>query len=810
MINNKTLLKMFFYPLFALLLFYQFNCTSSLKPIRESGPIENFRTPSSNFIESSFYTSKVQPILNNRCVACHTCNEAPCQLRLDSYAALLRGISKHDMGFEKFGSSPTRMKDYSSLEEWRKRGFFPVIPDRPEETSSSESKNPTPFSLLLSSLNLGRANTGEFSLETLRPQFDGTHTCPTNEKAFKEFAKTNSSVGMPMGFPSLNEDDYSTLQKWGEMGFPAPSSEELESQNQPTPEVAQQIQVWEDTFHQSNKSQLMARYIYEHVFTTHIHFKNSPYSEWYELVRSYTAHPSPIEEIVTPRPMDPPPPPKGQNSFSGQVYYRFKRITSTLARTSHIPWELDEKMRKHLVTLFLQPPWPLRTPDPSDYSTRRADVVNPLYDKDVTNPLYTTDNPFIYFDQIPAKIRYQFLLENSLIITNGMIRGPVCSGRIATNAIRDHFWVYFIKPESDVTVFKPEIGEKEWISLNDKPSTSLTKFAASPEYVSGMKYFKPEGFSTNDIWTGFDNDPNASLTILRHETSASVHHGQTAGLPKTVWILNFSNFERIYYNLVAEYKHWGSTPHKVSTWVSMSLHRSEAEERFISFLPLPLRSKVHDEWNQGAGGFLQKFLTRDRTDVEIPANVTVTEKSPVKDLIIQLQDKFSKKQINIQSDSNPKIASWDTTFQEEVTQSRPPIAAVKFFPDIVYLKISDTVYTLLNHRSFKFNNVIAGEKFAYEKEKNIIALVPGLLGDRPEYFVELKEDQLHQFISDLQNLQNYPAWVLFKNKYFIRRNNPQFWSTYDWFNQWQREHHPEEPGVIDLREYDRQSDEERK
>jgi len=40
------------------------------------------------------YFARIQPIFDNRCVACHSCYNAPCQLNLQSYSGLTRGATK--------------------------------------------------------------------------------------------------------------------------------------------------------------------------------------------------------------------------------------------------------------------------------------------------------------------------------------------------------------------------------------------------------------------------------------------------------------------------------------------------------------------------------------------------------------------------------------------------------------------------------------------------------------------------------------------------------------------------------------------
>ena len=40
------------------------------------------------------YSKDIKPILDTRCVACHACYDAPCQLKLTAYDGVARGASK--------------------------------------------------------------------------------------------------------------------------------------------------------------------------------------------------------------------------------------------------------------------------------------------------------------------------------------------------------------------------------------------------------------------------------------------------------------------------------------------------------------------------------------------------------------------------------------------------------------------------------------------------------------------------------------------------------------------------------------------
>src|SRR5215470_4499807 len=76
------------------------------------------------------YYTRIQPIFDNRCVACHSCSNAPCQLNLQSYSGLTRGATKPNVYDASRPKSvfPTRLDiDGHSVADWRAKGFFDVM-----------------------------------------------------------------------------------------------------------------------------------------------------------------------------------------------------------------------------------------------------------------------------------------------------------------------------------------------------------------------------------------------------------------------------------------------------------------------------------------------------------------------------------------------------------------------------------------------------------------------------------------------------------------------------------------------------------
>lgn len=76
------------------------------------------------------YTRDIQPIFTEKCVACHACNDAACQLKLESPEGAVRGASKVPVyeGDRSKAVPTTRLfYDAHSEEQWRKKGFYSVL-----------------------------------------------------------------------------------------------------------------------------------------------------------------------------------------------------------------------------------------------------------------------------------------------------------------------------------------------------------------------------------------------------------------------------------------------------------------------------------------------------------------------------------------------------------------------------------------------------------------------------------------------------------------------------------------------------------
>jgi len=228
--------------------------------------------------------------------------------------------------------------------------------------------------------------------------------------------------------PHLTTAEFNTVGGWLVQGAKGPNAEEQTMLEAIPAKDLAKIEVWEEFFNRDDaKHKMMARYLYEHLFLTHLTFGTGE-NNFYELVRSKTLPGQAIKVIATNLPSDSP----GEDPF----YYRIRKIHSTIVHKTHMVFDMSDAQMDRFNELFIKPDW-LIEPTVMGYEQRLS------------------ANPFKIYEQIPTRSRYQFLLDNNRCILMAFIRGPVCKEQVALNVIQDHFWALFLDPDFDLSVKHP-------------------------------------------------------------------------------------------------------------------------------------------------------------------------------------------------------------------------------------------------------------------------------------------------------------------------------------------------------------------
>ena len=289
------------------------------------------------------YWTQAKPILDNRCSVCHACYDAPCQLTTSSIEGIIRGGSKQKVYRQSRlkPAPPSRLfEDAQSLEDWRNKGFYPVLN---EHANIAEANREA--SLIYNMLELKKHNSLPDD-KLLSSRFDLSlnrkNMCPTAEE-FPQYASSNPLAGMPYGLPGLKPKERSTLMRWVEEG------------GRYTPRAAlsqkyrQRIDRWEAYFNgDSDRKQLASRYMYEHLFIAHLYFddllEDGQQPIFFKLVRSSTPPGEPINIIASRRPYDAP--------GVDRVYYRLQQEPASIVAKTHMPYALSENRMQRWKSLF--------------------------------------------------------------------------------------------------------------------------------------------------------------------------------------------------------------------------------------------------------------------------------------------------------------------------------------------------------------------------------------------------------------------------------------------------------------------------
>ena len=755
-------------------------------------------SPAKNSID---YVKDVKPILDKRCVVCHSCYNSPCQAKFSSFEGIDRGASKIEVynATRLSAIDPTRLFiDAQTTQGWRKKGFFTL--------TQSKENNATHNDSIMIHLLYDKKMHPEI-ISDYDPEHDKL-SCPRNKDELADYLDDKPNHGMPYGFPALQEGEYTTVAQWLTQGAKGPDAQEQKKLTAPSKSAAREIKKWEKFFNAPDaKHQMTARYLYEHLYLAHIYFPTAK-GEFYQLIRSYTPSPQKAEIIPTLRPFD--------NPDVKKFYYRFVKIHATIVHKTHMVFTLDDAVMARFNQLFIKPTW-----------REKPHLVS--YDVKIAA------NPFVAFKQIPARSRYQFLLDNAHYVIMTFIRGPVCRGQMALNVIHDHFWVMFEDPEYDLAVTHPEFIDKEVYNLTmpiQKVDKELLK-SFSDEYKERYEHYYmakkqlmqklyAHGLPLGSIWAGNKPSDAPLLTIYRHFDSASVHKGILGEEPRTMWVIDYAQFERIYYTLVAGYDVFGNISHQTNIRRYMDFLRMEGELNFLEYMPQKKRLHMLKSWyihDSSVDGYKYKEINT------LGNAFSYKTAYPKYEFINDLLQTRILKSTGIHFDAlnfkrplepTPQMPKEFKTMKDYIKAARaaslPGSGFISHMTDRgannIFLRIDmpDGTFITKNlviNRWHDNVNALFGEESRLNPKKDTMDILDRSVGSYPNVFVIVKFKDLADFIDLMKNSKNSVDDIRRMKKYFISRSDKDFWKVYDWFQAYFDAAEPVNSGLYDLNRYAR-------
>ena len=726
------------------------------------------------------YWTAVEPIIEKRCVVCHACYDAQCQLNMSSIEGIERGASQTKV-YNPARVNPaqtTRLfQDAHSTAEWRDKGFFPVLNehvDTPEANREAsllyrilklKQDNPLPDDTLLPA---------SFELSIGRKQ-----SCPKPE-SFDKFSRKNPLWGMPYALPAMPAAEQSILMSWIVQGASYLPRSPLDPVYQPS------IDRWESFLNgDSLKQQLVNRYIYEHLAFAHLYFSAVDDRKFFQLVRSATPPGEPIEIIATRRPHNDP--------QVSRVYYRIREHPETVVAKTHMPYRLDDARMQRWQSLF------------TDAAFEVTEL--PSYDAD------TASNPFLTFKDLPVRSRYKFMLDEAQFTIMGFIKGPVCRGPVALNVINDRFWVFFVDPD------EPAIDETDAFYAGQSANLALPagtekvynparhwrRYAAQQKTLMENKdlFFSEllaggRRVGLDVVWDGNGSNQNASLTVFRHFNSATVEKGLLGTPPKTAWLVGYSVLERVHYLLVSGFDVYGNLGHQMLTRLYMDFLRMESEADFLMLLPEPARSRERSYWYRGAEKDVQNYMRLPSFESQlIPAIDYETEDEKL-ELFAKLEQRLDK----VLPTRHTMAEIQDSGIRNALDQLNQVVGtAATLMPETAFVRIRATAgdeYVTLVHNNAHLNiTSMLGEKKTRAPDEDTLSIIPGFIGSYPNGFFVVDESELITFVNSITAPQSEDDYSQLLDTYGVRRTNSAFWKNSDTFHAAYERLYPLEFGLLD-------------
>ncbi|WP_341705901.1 fatty acid cis/trans isomerase [Halopseudomonas sp.] len=748
------------------------------------------------------YQRDIKPILETKCMACHGCYDAPCQLKLTSADGVERGASERQVydAARIDDAEPTRLGiDASTTEEWREKDFFSVLRDADEGKADRLDG-----SLLYRMIELGHSNplpANALLPEEVKIGTAHAFTCPTIDD-FKSYAKDNPHGGMPYAVSGLSDEEFATLSRWiSEGAVTAPQPWE------PSDAEKAAIERWEAFFNQSGaREQLVSRYLFEHLFVAHLHFPTISGSSFYELVRSSTPPGLPVKPLRTVRPNDDP---------GERFYYRLRPLRETLVEKTHITYGLDDMRMRRWQALFFQKDWAVATPPGYDYTER--------------------SNPFLTFTAIPAKARYQFMLDSAEYFVRTFIRGPVCRGQVATDVIRDQFWTVFEDPAQEAYVNDPMYRSQatpllglpgqdsdlsalggEWLEYADRRNQYLQ---LRHDYYAKRK---PGGADMSEIWDGDGYNRDALLTIFRHHDSASVRRGLWGQVPDTIWVMDYPLLERTYYELVVNFNVFGSLSHQAQTRLYFDLIRNGSELNFLRFVPQQSRTALYTQWYQGRAQLKDRIIYTDvNLDVPVAEDYSGADKQNNRSVMTHFANLLMDHAAAVSSgpdtlnrcpqgncqrpELTPEQRQIDQTLSTFSRETGRTLPIIPLLPEVSFLRITNGderwVYSLIHNRSHTNVAFMFGEDTRLQPERDTLTVMRGTLGSYPNFSFDVRLEQLPEFVAALRAASDSAGLTRVVERWGVRRTNPAFWEVMADFRRYAEETDPSQAGLFDVNRY---------
>ncbi len=730
------------------------------------------------------YTKDVQPIFREKCMACHACFDSPAQLNLTNEFGVRRGAAKIDAYDLRPKAAPFFKLEQTdkSIEQFRDIGFFSVLEGGKD-------------SLLGRMIKLGYEHQWKPN-EPIPPhiQIDSlTHrlTAPTS-KEFIGYENAHPRQGMPFAIAGLTANEYATIMKWLEQG----------SQFDGTPPKATateqaKIKEWEAFLNGEDlKSQLIGRYVYEHIYTFHAYFdQDSP--NFFAMVRSSTPPGEPVKPISTRF---------ANEEVKGKYWYRFSPVDVILHHKRHAPMNCCGDKLQRCKDELLAIPF----------------EVDELPGYSVEERL----NPMLTFAAIPAKSRYRFLLLDADLHGDRVTEiGASCRGSLNVSTAAEHMWYVFENPETSLICtdqeyldaaaplmgqVQPIHGFREAISALKDITDRLTKMRE----IEVTKLKQNPRASLDDIWTGGRPGDVPGFTVDRNDDNSCQYIGLHGPLPDRVMVMNLVIIERRIYCASTNFDIFSDAGMMLSWREEFGNARLAGELNYLRFLP---KDKRLDQLAKLYKGGIKDKRIRENLpeDLDIPSEIDFKTDDCHQEFMQMLvehlkdavptNDAIHRPQAGDTPDEVTKAFQMIARKSDELYQQADP-GFKRFLDEATVVRVDHEgkepdFYTMSvawdNSKLDYVGNVLLRPSVKYDR----VYIFDAVLTSYPNFMFHLKASEMNQFATSICAADDEAKFLAVVDRWGVRRTNPNSWEVFHSIEDFVRRKTPRYAAVFDVNRY---------
>ena len=266
--------------------------------------------------------------------------------------------------------------------------------------------------------------------------------------------------------------------------------------------------------------------------------------------------------------------------------------------------------------------------------------------------------------------------------------------------------------------------------------------------------------------------------------------------PKTAWVIGYPLLERIHYLLVAGFDVYGNLSHQLLSRLYMDFLRMEGEITFLDMLPPETRQAELAFWYRNAEKEVHEYLDLYQKNLHVKNAIPYKTDQHKAELFGMLKAHLQPvldRQHDIVSTRLPK-ATQDALNKLHAVSGEP----ISFLPQTTFIRVPDVgVFTLLHNNAYTNLSSLFREEHRRVPAEDDITLVRGIIGAYPNAFMLVDKKQLPDFVARVQQLTSEADYQALRDRYGIRRTDPDFWQISDEIHAYYHATQPNDAGILD-------------